>query len=66
MYLDTVPGRAHQSEPAHERTGWTVDVGDPCADRFLDRAAELTREQDKGRINIDQLQEILRRESPLM
>ena len=50
---------------ALERTGWTVEVGDPRAERFLDRAAELTREQDKGLINIDQLHETLRREFPL-
>jgi hypothetical protein len=44
----------------------TVEVGDPRAERFLDRTIELTREQDKGRINIDQVYETLRREFPLM
>jgi hypothetical protein len=50
---------------ALERTGWTVAAGDPRAEAFLDRTIELTREQDKGRINIDQVYETLRREFPL-
>jgi hypothetical protein len=51
---------------ALERTGWTVEVGDPRAERFLDRTIELTREQDEGRINLEQVYETLRREFPLM
>jgi hypothetical protein len=50
---------------ALKRTGWTVAAGDPRAEAFLDRTIELTRQQDKGRINIDQVYETLRREFPL-
>ena len=50
---------------ALERTGWTVEADDPRAEQFLDRTIELTREQSAGRIDIDQLNETLRREFPL-
>jgi hypothetical protein len=58
-------GRGDFLAAALERTGWTVAAGDPRAEAFLDRTIELTRKQDKGRINIDQVYETLRREFPL-
>ena len=50
---------------ALERTGWTVEAGDPRAEVFLERTVELVRDQNAGRIGIGALHETLRREFPM-